>query len=194
MYIIMNDEIKSRGFIEECEDREFERIERLYRNSIIQIQGGIVQILQESIKILSEYKKKSNEFIYFVTVNPKPEVTLQQMISVMDKPRKIYSNGYYTFEQRGTTEEDSGKGVHMHLITDINNSNRKDFLRELYRIWKPYVGSKASIDVKKYPANFKQEKIDYMKGKKWAESKLDSVKINIKWRTENGIQDIYNIN
>ncbi len=52
-------------------------------------------------------------------------------------------------------------------------------------------GNSNHIDVRKYPASYKSDKIAYMKGDKWDADKEAAVKINLRWREKNNIESLY---
>lgn len=138
-------------------------------------------------------KSKSND-IYWITINPKPDVILSDFVNkIADvSKRPCLANVVYVFEQRGTSYEDAGKGFHCHILSDkkINFSPQKiqDYL---YNSLKKMVGNKQHVRVDKYPASFREDKLKYMNGEKWDDDKHSAVLINSGWRKKNNLLDIY---
>ena len=50
-----------------------------------------------------------------------------------------------------------------------------------------WLGSKQSIDVKVYPKTYREEKLDYIYGRKWDKDKEEAVKLNKEWRLKNAL-------
>ena len=73
------------------------------------------------VRIYEGYKKNiDNKYgnILFITINPRPDVTLDEFIKACNKFKsKVWIEDYiHVYEQRGTTEQDSGKGFHSHIL------------------------------------------------------------------------------
>lgn len=49
------------------------------------------------------------------------------------------------------------------------------------------VGNIKHIDVRTYPASYREDKIDYIKGEKWDDGKIDAVNNTKRWRKLNNI-------
>lgn len=95
------------------------------------------------------------------------------------------------FEQRGKTEDEIGKGCHIHFIANKDSMAKNHLFRELKKIFQSVVGNDLHINIKPCPESWRDDKIAYMKGEKWEESKLDSVKLNKDFREKYNLDNIY---
>lgn len=66
----------------------------------------------------TERKEISTYSYCFITVNPQPLITLKDFQKNIDKmlQKKWLTQYVYVLEQRGTCEEELGKGFHLHMI------------------------------------------------------------------------------
>lgn len=69
----------------------------------------------------------------FITVSPPSHITLEELIKMaQDLHKKKWMLNYlYVIEQRGTTEDDCGKGFHYHSIIFREEKKWCHFLREI---------------------------------------------------------------
>lgn len=106
---------------------EFER--NIYKKYFsLQLRNGqygspIITELNNQIKVMQdaelEKQDAKNPIGYFITLCPHPDLVLPQETFklVKDMVSKVWIKNYvYSFEQRGITEEEIGKGVHSHII------------------------------------------------------------------------------
>lgn len=63
----------------------------------------------------------------------------------------------------------------------------KQLLDRALSTFKNIIGSKQSIDVKVYPKTYREEKLDYIYGRKWDKDKEEAVKLNKEWRLKNAL-------
>lgn len=142
--------------------------------------------------------KKKNEKIYFLTINPRPDVSLSQLqIGIKKLMTRVFMKGaIYTYEQRGV-EEAEEHGAHVHIVFDKRvEDSPSQILKYIQNTFKNLIGNNKKmidkyINLKTYPAEFKDEKVSYLKGEKWDVGKEDAVKTNILWRTKNNLELIY---
>lgn len=149
-------------------------------------------ILDFQFKILVEMKKpKRAKQIQFITINPKPDIDIEQFKALVEKLlEKTYMvNPQCQFEQTGTDIETMGQHPHCHIIID-KTIRKSKILQFIYQLFKKYVGSQQSIDIKEYNDSMKQDKIDYMNGNKWDEDKEQACIINQAWRDKHGLNQI----
>lgn len=139
-------------------------------------------------------KDQTSKFIYFVTINPKEE-ELEEFVDrvhVVVKTSSYIQNCAYCFEQRGKTIDDMGKGYHCHMVFDYRNGNNPSQIRtNLFQRFKKFCASKYHIDVRKYTADFRADKLKYMAGDKWDTDKSYAVELNKVWRQKEELDDIY---
>lgn len=72
----------------------------------------------EKLKQLHKNKIEIEKEWYFLTVNPKPDITLTEFMKTIDKALRKKWITYFimVIEQRGECEEELGKGFHTHII------------------------------------------------------------------------------
>lgn len=153
----------------------------------------IDEVIDEDIKgakkIRKEYKKKDISY-YFITINPK-ECEIYDLEIIMKKIlKKKWCEMYcYVYEQRGKTEDEQGKGKHIHMIIKKKTA-KSSAIKEIYESIKEYCDNKECIDIREISKYGKAIRERYMRGEK-AEIKLQSVEIDKKWRRENKLKEIY---
>lgn len=157
---------------------------------------------EKLVKIYEGYKKNiDNKYgnILFITVNPRPDVELQVFIKTINKfLSKVWIEDYiYVLEQRGTTEEESGKGFHTHiLLWKPDNKKSHEVIRETKNTFKNIcsIENPAILNIQ----NCKEEDLDkrknYMMGNKGLQndpSKEIKQQIDIGWRYRNNLKNYY---
>lgn len=139
-------------------------------------------------------KPKKLENLFWVTVNPKPEVKLDDFLSKLSKASsKVWiKNWYYNIEQRGETLENAGQGLHSHFLIIPNKYKRISQVRDEFRsTFKGMIGNPRCIDVKSYPLNLFQDKLDYLEGKKWDDDKQTKIAVDNYFREKNKLLLLY---
>lgn len=154
------------------------------------------------IQIYEGYKKNiDNKFgnVLFITINPRPDIELTTFIKSMNKfISKVWIEDYiYVYEQRGTTEEESGKGFHAHiLLWKPDNKKSHEVIRETKNTFKNIcsIDNPSILNIK----NCKEEDIpkrkNYMLGIKNTEtdpSKQVKQEIDLTWRIRNNLLNYY---
>lgn len=151
-------------------------------------------------RLRQQQKQKTHKAsVYWVTINPdNTKVTLTAFMDIIEQltKRPFFVNCSYCFEQRGKTDNMMGDGLHCHILFDkkVGKETPQKVQDNIYSTLKGIVGNKKSIDVRVYPAEFREEKTQYMLGKKWDAGKEDSCKLNLKWRAQNNINNLYIVN
>ncbi len=156
-----------------------------------------LQALQNQIdELTNRVKSQNRKDLVFITINPKPEVSLEKFLTIVHHTanRKMFLHGSYCLEQRGTTLEDIGKGMHAHFAMERDKSYKpskiaKNISNSLLK--QDIIGHAKHVDVRQYPMKFLQDKIEYMSGNKWDKGKEEAVKINKTWRVQNDLKNIY---
>lgn len=135
-------------------------------------------------------KTKTKKY-YFITINPIEceKNDLDKIMSGICKKKwiKIYS---YVYEQRGKSEEEIGKGKHIHILIE-KNKKKNEVIKEIHNTIKQYC-DKEKVDVKEITEKEKNDRINYMKGNKCNDKKL-LVEMDKIWRNKNGIKDYYEL-
>jgi len=150
------------------------------------------------IKIYEGYKKNiDNKFgnVLFITINPRPDDFKKTMIKF--KSKVWIENYIYVFEQRGTTEAESGRGFHSHILLWKPDSKKShEVVRETKNTFKNIcsIDNPSILNIK----NCKEEDIpkrkNYMLGQKNIEndpSKAIKQEIDCIWRERNNLQEYY---
>uniref|UniRef100_UPI00404767B9 hypothetical protein n=1 Tax=Aliarcobacter sp. TaxID=2321116 RepID=UPI00404767B9 len=94
------------------------------------------------IRIYEGYKKNIDTRygnVLFVTVNPRPDVSLIEFKKAMNKfLSKVWVQSYYmVYEQRGVDETEQGKGFHSHiLLWKPDNKKSHEVIRETKNTFK----------------------------------------------------------
>lgn len=137
-----------------------------------------------------KYKKKDPTY-FFITINP-IECTISDLTNIINiiMKRKFVNIYCYTFEQRGTTLTDIGKGKHIHLIIDKTIA-KSDAIKYIHNSIKKYC-TQENIDIREITENGKIIRENYMRGHKTFD-KLESVEIDNIWRKENNLSDFYQV-
>lgn len=141
------------------------------------------------------YEKQKAEInrkreIFWCTVNPKPGVTYTSFKAVIERlMRRTFMKGcIYVFEQRSKAVPYAG--IHCHFLVDKLMSP-KQMHNRISDTVKNYIGHSKHVDLRVYPYSYREDKLDYMSGKKWDVEKDDVIKATIDWRDENDIAPIY---
>lgn len=144
-------------------------------------------------------KQKNNEMIYFLTIS------FFDNIEIIPKAIDIVNNKFitmeylrntryvYAFEQRSINKDDI-YGLHMHMIFDKKRGDDYKKSRLINRIYNTFknVCSKNCIDLRIYPADFREDKIKYISGDKWDADKLPKVEVDKYMREIYNLKELYN--
>lgn len=138
-------------------------------------------------------RKKAKRYAYvFIVVNPKPDITLPQIVSRIEKTlKKKWIDSYlYSIEQRSITLKDMGRGIHINFLFELNKDKSPwQCKKEVYNTWKDCVGSVKAVyhAFSNNPTNF----INYIQGIKKDKNKKRMVEVDKKWRKSVGLLDFY---
>lgn len=179
------------------------------------IRAGDFSSMPELSELQSMLKNKGGNSgalypYYYTTFNFKSDVTLERATKAILKyvNRKTIAWSEWVYEQRGTTELEMGKGIHVHMINcqrgDIFNSrwveSTRNAFKDLIELTLPATllekpKGTLSKDPKLYIEPIKEEwiddKRDYMRGNKTEEGKDAKVAIDRIWRPLMGLQEYY---
>ena len=160
-----------------------------------------LQLQYDNVKELkSRVKGKKSKYCFF-TLNFKSDVGLNDILYCMHQiVNKCWIRDWkYCIEQRGQTDEDMGKGLHVHLLmpkpSDKQPWNCKN---EVWNNFKKYCGFDYKFVFESHfliiPNDWVEEKIEYMKGNKIKDpdgSKAKKVEFDRKFRKLKNLQDLY---
>lgn len=82
---------------------------------------------------------------YFITIRPDDRVcTFEEFYDFCRKfaSRKCHIQFTLTFEQKGETEEDIGKGFHFHMVTNMTQTSQPEVLRDVKSTFNKLIQSK----------------------------------------------------
>lgn len=164
------------------------------------VEDGDFEGMPELEKIYSQIKnrRKNGGALYeyeWVTVNCAPGVQLEDVQRKVEKfvNRKIVKRAEWVYEQRGTTEEDMGSGMHVHMLVQQSGSLfHGDFSRNAKNTFKSLVGNPNAIHILGCK-NVKdvENRRKYMSGEKDDEAKMRKVSIDKLWRRKNNLLPYY---
>jgi len=63
---------------------------------------------------------------YFITIRPHPDLKFHKFKEFIEKlfKRKAFSEGFYVWEQKGTSKETMGEGFHIHAVVKQNSPSK----------------------------------------------------------------------
>lgn len=131
----------------EVKNTSLEEYSRQFHLGLYQFSNKVDELLdicQEYMKLSEELKEEIQESEYpmteymFITINPFPDTTLMHLHkSVRAFLRLKPVQGYiYVTEQRGTNDDEVGKGFHIHMIIRQNWLKKSHFKRDISRVFK----------------------------------------------------------
>lgn len=166
-------------------------------------QGLIHKNFKELYDRLSEDKRDNCEWLW-ITINPRPNIELQQTKKVVEKflKRTFISKYCYVYEQRASAENKKpiGTGHHVHLLIKRNldaNVSIYDIKKRCKNGFRCIsdVDNSSIFHYKHMPEEYVQDKINYMTNKNLDEEhkdKEEKQEYDKKWRIENNLESIYN--
>ncbi len=193
----------SQMFFEEKKDLQRRKIKKIleqqyYLGTLGNLYNGMLKIENENVQ-----KKKRmtavahNNLFLFITVNPKPEIPFKEFKKKMEKlsNRNIFNNALYVYEQRGSTEEEAGKGFHCHMLCERNLNYKptkvvsciKNTCKSLCN-----VKDKRVLNIQLIGEEFMNDKRLYILGhNKTGEGKSVKQNIDEYWRKKNNLNNHY---
>ena len=153
------------------------------------VQNAIRQIKdRKEAKVQRSGKSCDN---YFVTINPKPDVSFDELKTCVDKIlKKNWIDSYiYSYEQRS---EESGKyyGFHVHLMINSYDRGMQNAKKEIYNTVKHIVGNPNHLHISGVTPGTEDMVRDYIHGDKEA-GKMQKVQVDKEFRKAFGLQDVY---
>lgn len=137
-----------------------------------------------------------NNLFLFVTINPKPDVKLEDFTKTVKKlvERQMFSAYAYAFEQRASTPEEVGKGFHVHILMKRNlNYKPSKIKKNMENTCKTICNTKDNrvFNVQFIGTEFARDKIEYITGGKTGEGKDQKMDMDIIFRKNNDMSDVY---
>ncbi len=198
---LMPDEMKL--YFDELKDlkrRKFRKIlEQQYKlETLGDFYKEVKKIEEENVQKMKVMTAKAhNNLFLFITVNPKPDITFSEFTLKMEKlvNRNIFKNGLYVYEQRGSTEEDAGKGFHCHMLCERNlNYKPTKVVSCIKNTCKSLcdVKDKRVLNIQVIGEEFAEDKRKYIMGhNKTGEGKSVKQDIDTYWRKKNNLKEYY---
>ena len=159
---------------------------------------GLNQIIIENkIEIKEKTAIKHNNGWVWITINPKPGVTLETFRKKVEKlvKRNIFTEATYVYEQRGTDAMSCGKGFHCHLLCK-RNLNYKPFRVSqcIQNTCKDLIKNPKDnklLNIQHIGEDFAADKIIYMLEQKTGEGKDQKQLIDKIFREKNNLNIVY---
>lgn len=175
-----------------------------YQQTMNEIRNGKIEIkeLKEVYDKMKEEDDKKLGNVLFITINPRPDVSVSESKSVVAKvvKKKWILDYLYVIEQRGTTEEDMGKGHHYHmLIWRQEGKKPSEIVREIRNTCKSVcsVDNPSILNIKNCKSEDIPKRVGYMLGHKSVRddpTKADKQSVDTVWRQKNNFEDCYSLN
>jgi len=148
----------------------------------------------EKLRQLHKNKVEIEKEWYFLTVNPKPDITLTEFMKTIQKALMKKWINYYimVIEQRGECEAELGKGFHTHIIfnkgckhckviTEMSNTFKKMCDTSNYHLF----------NLKSIGEEEKKRKVEYITGVKADVEKHLKQQMDIIFRERNKLKSYY---
>ena len=205
----MTDEIKYKSWKDKKRliDASLENFTKRKVEGIIKMKYD-AETLGEKWTKVKEYEKKTrmelkeavakehNNGYVFVTINPNSDCTLQKFETLVDKfaKRNMFKSYRYVFEQRGTTKETAGQGLHAHILLKRNldykpclvTKNSKNTFKNIAKVENP-----AILNIQHIGADFAKDKDEYMTQVKDDEIKAEKQVIDRYFRDKMNLKHVY---
>lgn len=171
----------------------------MYSPEFCPIQNEVAELFQKhedrKIAKLRELKNiEINKEWYFLTVNPKPDITLKEFMKTIQKALVKKWITYYIFviEQRGETENELGKGFHTHIIFNKGIKHCK-IVKEMSNTFKNMcdVSNFHLFNIKNIGDEEKARKIEYITGTKADDAKHLKQQMDIIFRKKENLKSYY---
>lgn len=169
-------------------DQEFERIAR----RSVQLMLTYKRIMEEEGAILPGQGIGSRQ-TFFITIRPDTTKTkFHDFYNLVRNyiERKMFINYKLSFEQKGTCEEDLGKGFHVHIVAETTCRSKGEVLRNTISTFgKCTAANCIQVDVCKNPEETVQKYlIDY---ESKDNHKIETKEWDARWRTNECLDNIY---
>lgn len=194
--IVYNDELK------ELKKRKFRKILEMEYQL-----GHLGKDMEDLKELESNYKnemllsaaKRNNNLYCWITINPKPDIDFETFRKKVDKlvNRKMFTDYCYVYEQRGSNEDELGKGFHTHILaTRLTKYKPNKVARNIRNTCKNLVGDSSNnnqVNIQFIGEEYAADKKEYILGKnKTGEGKDKKQDMDVIWRKKNNLNEYYN--
>jgi hypothetical protein len=143
---------------------------------------------------ITQRQREGNSTHVFITINPRPDVTLHQLMEKISKVLKkkwLTDQPYlYAIEQRSEDTTNMGEGIHAHMVIPKATEPRR-IRDQVYNTLKDIVGTPKHVDFIFRTEDKIKGVITYIKGTKVSKDKMRKVEIDKIWRERQGLQPYY---
>jgi len=169
--------------------------------------GGAFQKQLKSIEesnafnLLEQRAVKHHNTHLWITINPKTSVKLVDFVKSIAKisTKTCFTSCLYVFEQRGTSKQDMGQGMHCHMLAKRNLNYKPCKCRDnVKNSCKKLVGNinhKNQLQIVTIGEDFAKDKKDYILGKNKistpTNNKAAKQDMDVPWRVKNNLQSSY---
>lgn len=190
------DQILRKAAIEKVKLQQYQE---LYRLQCLQEPTQLIKDIQAARLSLGEKGEGIDRPYIWLCVNPNSTFTFKEFQGLVSKMvSKVWVDEYvYVYEQRGITEEEAGKGFHLHaIIKKPENKKPSHCIRELGSTFKKCcdVSNYHFFQVKFIDIPEKDRKLEYILGTKEStdENQKDLKQLIDKvWRVKNKIDPYF---
>lgn len=207
--LCLNHHIKCDGIMDSLHDewsdvRKKERAKDLTEiTRFFKSKGKIDNDLQPILKAIREDKKdRPSGRIYWITVNPKPDIQFMDFRKTVDKQleRKFVKSYVMAYEQRASEENGKplGSGFHCHILMErTDDSPPPSKIQKYIRAGFKKVCNSDNQNVlywKNCPRQFVEDKINYFIDKNKDDDHIDKQnkqKLDVVWREKENLESIY---
>lgn len=124
----------------------------------------------------------------WITVNPKPNTSVEDLKLVCDSTFSTYLSWYvYAFEIRKAPDQ----GLHVHCLGQIYESRQNGNFSRIKNPFMSFCGNLKHIDIKYVDSGEIENVYSYLQKSKVAKSKKQGNDATKKWRTDNNIDPLY---
>ncbi len=194
LYLAELNDLKRRKFKKILEQQfQLETLGEMYK--------GMKNIIKKNDASLKEkLAKEHNNGWLFITINPKPTVPFSKFKVKVEKlvNRNMFSSAIYAYEQRGSTQDEAGKGFHVHILAR-RNLNYKPFncKKNTKNTCKSLVGdvnNNSQLNIQVIGDDFAVDKKNYFMGmNKTGEGKDLKQQVDKIWRKKMHLASFYEI-
>lgn len=194
---VLNNQCKLKAFKKALTDMYYQQTMNEIRNGKLDIKE--VKEVYENLK-KEDDKRLGN--VIFITVNPRPDVSMVESKKVVEKivKKKWVVDYMYVVEQRGIVESEMGKGHHYHLLIWREDGKKpSEIVREIRNTCKTIcsVDNPSILNIKNCKDEDIPKRVGYMIGDKSVRddpTKADKQSIDVVWREKNNLEKYYSHN
>lgn len=152
---------------------------------------------KNKLKLKEKNAKKNNNQYMWLTINPKPDLSLADFRKVVDKisTKTCFADVLYTYEQRGSSTSSLGKGFHAHMLVKRNLKYKPIKLKQNIKYsCKRVVGNvnnDSQLNIQIVGEDYAKDKKEYILGVKNGDGKQAKQQLDPIWREKEKIERYY---